>query len=128
MEIVDGILWGIVFGLCLIAVALTGQAAYIRSRMDLLAPASTPEDLLACSACYPAVRAYSVRINVSATNKLQSDATTALVPVQAMRQLGSCPGNETILIDRGRYTAKWLVLRGVTVGQGGAQLVVAASA
>ena len=119
MEIVDGIVWGIIFAMILLALVLIFQAAYIRSRLDLLAPATISEpDMFRCEQCHSIIRAYSVRINVPATRAL----VYRDVRVTALSQLGYYKGTDVNvatgakMLDPGTYTAKWLVLRGSDSG------------
>lgn len=99
--------------------SLLGQAAFIRTRLDAMAPATPTSEAVRCSACNPAVRAYSLKVNVAATHHLSSLSATDVI---AMRQLGVCSAKPTapIQIEQGVFSAYWLVVRG---GSGGASLM-----
>ena len=97
--------------LIVLTASLLGQAAYIRSRLDAIAPPPLPSS--ECTACYPAVRAYSIKVNTSATKMLNIDLESSPVTVNVPRQLGTCGlSKDLVQLHNGKFTAKWLVLKG----------------
>lgn len=120
MESRVAVLTAVLAILLVIALTLLGQAAYLRARLDALAPRSDVDVGVAASGGTPALKAYSLKVNVAATLALKR------VPaiVTAARQLGTCGSSPaTVQIDALRFPAAWLVLRAGSAGAGARALL-----
>ena len=96
--------------LIIMIASLMGQAAYIRSRLDSISPPSFDSNDVTCSACDPAIRAYSLNVNVANTMTLSTTPPPTTVKVNATGQLARCASTLKYVND-GTFDAKWLVLR-----------------
>ena len=88
--------------------SLMGQAAYIRSRIDATPPPMSVNQSITCSACNPAVRAYSLAINVKG---MRDAKVTQTLSVRNL--FGVCKsGNKSTptQFNDGTANANWIVL------------------
>jgi hypothetical protein len=93
--------WTFALVLILFVTMLMGQAAYIRSRLDGLAPKTSPDSTTNLS--IQAVRAYSVRVDVASTKTL----SRYLVNLKIDNISDTCGR----VNKHGKLPAKWLVLK-----------------
>lgn len=125
----ESVYWGFLLAVAVLTVSLMGQAAFLRSRLDRLAPAAMQlssddpaaaqietnrVDLLSSATT---VRAYALKIDAEATRTLRkADPFVRLTASDLGIQACSCPHT--------KYDAQWLVVRG-PVGSPGASRLAA---
>lgn len=116
--------WVAACAMICVAALLFAQAAFIRGRLDTMAPgARASPDVPQCTAStLPALRAYALKVNTRATLALAIDPQVQPTIV-ATHQVGTCGLDpEPAYIPRGTFPAKWLVLKGGPAGAGAESL------